>query len=69
LILSELIFEGVLNDLSPAHICSLLSVFFTDMPKTTKIPVIQEAGQKAFAKLQDIAKRVRFLSFSFSELS
>jgi len=64
LIVTELIFEGVMNDLTPAHICSLLSCFFTDMPKTKKVPVLKPEGEKAYAKLQEIAKNVGALSRS-----
>ncbi|KAL7647877.1 UNVERIFIED_CONTAM: hypothetical protein RMT77_001487 [Armadillidium vulgare] len=57
LLITEMLFNGLFNDLSPAQTCSLLSTFVCD-EKSSEMPQLSEELSGPLRAMQDLARRI-----------
>jgi len=62
LMLTELLFDGVFNDLNSEQCCALLSCFVNENNKSKVIPKLSETLATPLQKLQRTAKRIAKIS-------
>ncbi|XP_044260284.1 exosome RNA helicase MTR4 [Tribolium madens] len=61
LLITEMIFNGVFGNLSPAQACALLSTFVCD-EKTNEMPKLSEELSGPLRQMQDLARRIAKVS-------
>jgi ATP-dependent RNA helicase DOB1 len=61
LLLTEMLFNGVFNDLNVYQICALLSCFVFE-EKTQQLPKLTDELAKPLRTMQELAKRIATVS-------